>query len=129
MDIEGRPTAAAVDGQGVVSLPAVAIELLDAARSASAGRAARTLVPGAGAALKQTVMALTAGAALADHDSPGAATLQVLTGTVRLSAGEEEVQLDAGDHAAIPDTRHGLVALVDAVVLITVAQPQVGGPQ
>jgi quercetin dioxygenase-like cupin family protein len=128
MDIEKQPTETTTDGQGVVSLPALATELLAAAESASAGRAARTLVPGAGAQLKQTVMALTAGAALADHDSPGAATLQVLKGTVRLSAGQQEVQLDVGDYAAIPPTRHGLVAVDDAVVLITVAQQAAGAP-
>ena len=105
-----------------MNLPTLAMELLATAGAAPAGRAAQTLLPGAGAALKQTAMALMAGAALADHESPGAATLQVLHGTVRLSAGEDEWTLDAGDHASIPPVRHGLAAVSDSVVLITVAQ-------
>jgi len=81
------------------------------------------LTPGAGAALKQTLLALAAGRSLADHESPGAATLQVLLGGVRLTAGgQEDLELHVGDHAPIPPVRHGLDALDDAVVLISVAQ-------
>ena len=121
MDLHSPPAKTTTDRHGVVSLADLETELLAAAKSASSGRAARTLIPGGGAPLKQTVMALTAGSALADHDSPGAATLQVLKGTVRLSAGQQELQLDAGDHVAIPPERHGLAAVDDSVVLITVA--------
>ena len=38
---------------------------------APAGRAALTLGPGAGAPLKQTLLALRGGVQLADHDAPG----------------------------------------------------------
>lgn len=34
------------------------------------------------------------------------------------------MELVAGDHAPIPPQRHGLHAHEDAVVLLTVAQPQ-----
>lgn len=62
-----------------------------------------------------------AGQSLADHDSPTAATLQVLVGTVRLTAGSAEaIELHAGDHAPVPPVHHGLDALDDAVVLISV---------
>lgn len=103
-----------------VHLPAACEQLLESARQASSGRAARTLEPGAGAVLKQTLMALSEGRALADHESPGAATLQVLIGAVTLTGGAEDVELRAGDHVAIPPVRHGLQATDDAVVLISV---------
>lgn len=110
------------EAQPVVNLPDAAAELLEVARTSHAGRAGRTLIPGAGAPLKQTLMALVAGQSLADHESPGAATLQVLAGAVRLTGGGEAIELQAGDHAPIPPVRHGLVALDDAVVLISVGQ-------
>lgn len=115
---EPRP-APATEGH-TVNLPTAAAELLDKARESTAGRAGRTLVPGAGAVLKQALLALVRGQRLADHDSPAAATLQVLVGTVRLSGGEQDVDLHTGDHAPIPPVRHGLQALEDAVVLISV---------
>ncbi|WP_370324206.1 cupin [Euzebya sp.] len=102
-------------------LPAAVDAVLAEARDARSGRAARTLVPGAGAPLKQTLLALTAGTVLADHESPGAATIQVLRGEVRLTSGEGPQVLDAGALAPIPPMRHGLAANDDAVVLITVA--------
>jgi quercetin dioxygenase-like cupin family protein len=115
----------------IINLPDVAATLLEVARTSQAGRAGRTLIPGAGAPLKQTVMALVAGQSLADHESPGAATLQVLAGAVLLTGGGEAMELHTGDHAAIPPVRHGLVALDDAVVLISVGQgvrPDAGKP-
>lgn len=128
---EARPAPPAAEVQSITNLPDVAAELLEVARTSHAGRAGRTLIPGAGAPLKQTVMALVAGESLADHESPGAATLQVLAGAVRLTGGGEALELQAGDHAAIPPVRHGLVALDDAVVLISVGQgsrPQAAKP-
>lgn len=113
----------ALDSHGTVNLTTAAVELLEEARAANAGRAGRTLTPGAGVPLKQTLLALLAGERLNDHDSPGTATLQVLQGAVRLTAGED-VELAAGDHAPIPPQRHGLQAHEDTVVLLTVAQPQ-----
>lgn len=114
-----------------VNLPRAATELLQSAHASPAGRAGRTLIRGAGVPLKQTLLALVAGRSLADHESPGAATLHVLTGVIRLTGGPEDLELHRGDHAAIPSVRHGLDALDDAVVLITIAQsprPEAGGP-
>lgn len=104
----------------VLHLPAVAGELLQEARGSTAGRAARTLVPGPALPLKQTLLALVEGASLADHEAPPAATLFVLQGRVRLTAGHEVFDLDAGDHVPIPPVRHGLDAVDDSVVLLSV---------
>ena len=107
--------------QDVISLPTAAQELLERARSSQAGRAARTMTPGAGAPLKQTLLALRSGESLHDHDSPPAATLQVLVGSVRITGGgQEQPALGVGDLAPIPPVRHGLDALEDSAVLISV---------
>lgn len=119
---EVAPPPPAGHEQQTINLPRAAAELLDVARTSRAGRAGRTLIPGAGAPLKQTLLALLAGQSLADHDSPGAATLQVLVGAVRLTGGGESLELQPGDHAPVPPARHGLDALDDAVVLISVGQ-------
>lgn len=116
-----RDAGAAAELGPVIGLPAAAGELVGEARRARAGRAARTLTPGAGAPLKQTLLALLAGRTLADHEAPGAATLQVLAGRVRLTVGAARQELGQGDLAPIPPARHGLDALDDAVVLISVA--------
>ena len=103
------------------SLPALAAELLDLAGQASSGRAARTVHGGREHDLRQTVIALARGRALGEHESPGEATLQVLVGEVRLSTGDEEWLLVAGDHLVIPPRRHDLLAVTDTAVLLTVA--------
>lgn len=75
------------DDPQVRNLAAVATDLLERAAAAPAGRAALTLAAGAGAPLKQTMLALQSGEQLAEHDAPGAATLQVVRGRVRLVTG------------------------------------------
>ena len=71
-------------------------------------------------ALRQTLIALTAGSELAEHRSPGEATLQVLHGRVRLTTATDSREAVAGDHLVIPAERHGLTAVDDSAVLLTV---------
>ena len=65
------------------------------------------------------MVALTAGAELAEHDNPGEATLYVITGRVELHAGADSWQARTGDLVEIPPARHSVVAIEDSAVLLT----------
>lgn len=104
------------------SLTAKAREHLDRARGASNGRSAETVVGGHTHILRQTLIALTAGSSLVEHESPGEATVQVLQGRVRLTCGDASWEGSAGDLLSIPDARHALEALEDSAVLLNVAK-------
>jgi len=69
--------------------------------------------------LRQTVMALTAGSRLSEHVSPGAASLFVVTGRIRLTSAETTLDLAQGQLAAIPYTRHAVEAVEDSTVVLT----------
>jgi quercetin dioxygenase-like cupin family protein len=104
-----------------ISLTALADEQLAAARESAAGRSAHTVHGGHEHALRQTLVALASGHELAEHNSPGEATLQVLRGHVRLIAGDDTWDGAAGDQITIPPVRHALEALEDSAVLLTVS--------
>jgi quercetin dioxygenase-like cupin family protein len=104
------------------SLTALIEEHLSLARDASSGRSAHTVYGGHGHALRQTLIALAGGRRLDDHENPGEATLHVLHGRVRLTAGDTAAEGETGDLLIIPDARHALEALEDSAVLLTVTK-------
>jgi len=109
-----------------VSLTALTAEKLAEAQKSHSGRAAHTIHGGHTHELRQTVLALLAGHDLSEHESPGEATLQVLRGHVRLSAGDDAWDGKTGDYVAIPAQRHALHAVEDSVVMLTVLKSQPG---
>lgn len=104
-----------------LDLHQAAAELLEQARGLSARRSARTLTPGAGAPLKQSLLALVGGQRLDDHPAPGPTTLQTITGTILVHHDGEKVELPEGSWEVRPAGPHALEATSDAVVLITVS--------
>jgi quercetin dioxygenase-like cupin family protein len=106
-----------------VNLDELATELLADAAMQNAGRSAHTL-PHPVDGLRQTVIAIVRDQQLAEHESPGPASLLVLRGRVRLIAGDQTVELGAHQIAPIPNRRHSLHADEDSVVLLNVAVPQ-----
>jgi len=112
----------------VTDLVELQARLLAAARATSARRAADTVYGGRGMLLRQTAMALLEGAELGEHASPPEATLQVLSGRVRLSDAQRSWEVDAGGLLPIPPERHRLAALEDSVVLLSVLRAAVEDP-
>ena len=104
------------------SLEATARPLREAASRAGSGRAAETVYGGHEHVLRQTVLALNAGASLSEHENPGEATVYVLSGRVRLTADGQAWDGRTGDLVVVPDKRHALEALEDSAILLTVAK-------
>ncbi|MCL3861107.1 cupin [Actinotalea sp. K2] len=94
----------------------VAAEHLAAARASKNGRSAQLLLHDG--VLRQTVIALVAGTELAEHNSPHAASLQVLSGRVRVT-GVDEAEVPAGRLVLLTHQRHAVAALEDSVFLLT----------
>lgn len=69
--------------------------------------------------LRQTVVALAAGTELGEHNAPHAASLQVLHGRVRVTSPSGDDELGTGALHLLTHERHGVVALEDAVFLLT----------
>jgi quercetin dioxygenase-like cupin family protein len=104
------------------NLTALTEQLLRAAKDAPAGRASHTVIGGSDHGLRQTVIALRGGEELAEHASPGEATLYVLHGAVELRVGEQTQALTVGELSEIAPLPHSLMATEDAVVLLTVVK-------
>ena len=101
------------------NLRSVGDQLLTEAYAGTSRRASSTLHNSG--RLRQTLITLVEGAELAEHESPGEATLQVLSGEVELRSGDTSVSLTSGDLVPIPSTRHSVHAGTDAMLLLTVA--------
>ncbi|MFK8846559.1 MULTISPECIES: cupin [Streptomyces] len=98
-------------------LSSLARRQLDDARASAHGRSAHLFLQDG--PLRQTVIALIEGAALDEHVTPPAASLQVLHGRVRLTGTSDDRDLIAGQVMPVPHERHGLKALQDSAVLLT----------
>jgi quercetin dioxygenase-like cupin family protein len=107
------------DGSEVVQLDEAADALLAGLPDQPAGRKATTILTGT--VMRSTLIALAEGTELSEHDSPAAATLQVIRGRATLLSGDRRWPLAAGQVMPIPPTRHSLRADTDAAVLLTVA--------
>jgi quercetin dioxygenase-like cupin family protein len=103
----------------IAQVDTLATELLQQVSGHQSRRTAQTLVTGT--SQRVTLIAMADGAELAEHFAQHAATLYVVTGRVRLHTHDNEWLLDTGHLVAIPPQRHGLAALSDAAVLLTVA--------
>lgn len=106
---------------GPLDLTQASEELLEQAGTLRAGRSARTLTPGGGATLKQTLLALKAGERLQDHVAADPTTLLGIQGEVTLDHPDGTVTLKPGLWASCPNEPHSVEAMTDAVILITVA--------
>ncbi|WP_255491687.1 MULTISPECIES: cupin [unclassified Actinotalea] len=89
---------------------------LAAAHASPHGRSAELVLHDG--VLRQTVIALTAGSELAEHNSPPAASVFVLAGRVRVT-GMEVDEIAAGQLARLTHERHGVVAVEDSAFLLT----------
>lgn len=106
----------------VRNLPTEGQSLLEQARGETSGRCGRSLVHEG--SIRAVIMGLTAGSRMAEHEAPAGATLHVVSGRARLFVADEPARewlLEGGDLVAIPPARHGVEALSDAVLLLTVA--------
>ena len=92
----GRSFGGHDGGMQKFSLEATARELLERARGGSGGRAATTVIGGHEKVLRQTVIAMVNGATLAEHENSGEASVHVLAGRVRLTAGQHSWEGPAG---------------------------------
>lgn len=107
------------EGTGLHDLGAIGEALLAQAQADARGKAAHLVVKSP--LLRATVIALTAGSGLPEHNSPPAATLQVLRGQAVLRSAVERWELADGSLVPIPPERHAVDAITDCVLLLTVA--------
>ncbi len=105
-----------------MSLDALAREHASRAASNSTGRSSTTVFGGHERVLRQTVIALAAGRSMSEHRNPGEATVLVLQGRIRLVAADDVWDGRTGDLIIVPAARHGIEAVENSVILLTVAK-------
>ena len=109
-------------GMQTTSLDELARRLVGLASTAGGGHTAETLYGGRRNVLRQTVIGMTKGSKLSEHENPGEATVQVLSGHVTLTSGDQTWEGRSRDLIVVPDSRHSLEALEDSAILLTVAK-------
>ena len=101
----------------MIDIAELAQRHLDAARTDPHGRSAGVVAHDG--ELRQTVIALTAGSSLGEHNSPNAATLQVIRGRVRVESAGRRRRGSAGHLWVLTHERHSVHAVEDSVFLLT----------
>ncbi|HEY9314054.1 cupin [Williamsia sp.] len=81
------------------------------------GRSAEMLVRDG--PLRQTLVAMVSGSELREHNSPPAASLLVLRGSVTVVAEGADVVLKSGEFRGLPHHRHSVTAIEDSVFILT----------
>ena len=105
----------------MVALTDAMTKAIDHAREAPNGRHAELLIHDG--PLRQTVIALAEGSILPEHNSPPAASIQVMRGSLRVT-GQDPVVLQAGQLDELTHFRHAVEALEDTVFLLTTVTSQ-----
>ncbi len=103
------------------SLTALIRELRDKLSCSDRTVASKTVFGGSEKTMRQTLIVLAEGGELAEHESPGEATIFVLDGRIRLVAGQDSWEGRTGDLLIIPDARHSVEAVEDAAFVLNVA--------
>lgn len=102
----------------VIQLSELTHHALEHARTSDRGRFAELIVHDG--ELRQSIVALTATSILPEHNSPPAASIQVLYGGIRIELqGELQQELTEGDLWTLTHQRHEVRAMTDAVFLLT----------
>lgn len=106
----------------MVDLEQRAASALEAALAGERGRSVELIIRDG--PLRQSIVALRAGTALPEHESPDGATIQVLIGHLAVTGPQgsaPSAAVRAGELAPLPHPRHAVDAMVDSVFLLTVA--------
>jgi quercetin dioxygenase-like cupin family protein len=104
------------------ALPEEAERLRQEASWQRGDRNARTLVKESG--LRVTLVALKAGARIAQHKAPGRLTIQTVSGHLRCQAAGTDIDLPAGHVLALEqNVSHEVDAIEESVFLLTIASP------
>ena len=105
-----------------LNIEAEVASVLETARQANQGTAAKTLVKDG--PLRVVILGFKSGSALEEHRTAGPLSIQVLSGNVQITAQDRSETLAAGGllvfGAAVP---HSVRATADAVLLLTIAWP------
>ncbi|MPV36430.1 cupin domain-containing protein [Georgenia subflava] len=112
----------------MADLSSLAASHLATAKAESNGRSAELILHDG--VLRQSILALREGVELAEHNSPDAASIQVLLGRVRVT-GLDTAEIGAGELDVLTHKRHAVLALADSVFLLTTVTSvgQGDGPQ
>jgi len=122
-----RRPAHVLSGQGLsFSLADEARQLASDLKTTSGGRAAKTLAKAAG--LRATLVMLQAGRTMTPESIAGGASVQVLSGRLRITTDGQTHAASPGALVLLSDNLHEPIAAEeDAVFLVTVAWPEGAG--